>query len=69
MTSYAENSVTVLGLGPMGRILAGAFLNAGLSTTVWNRTPGRYRELVERGAVRARWAREVVEVLGQCVRR
>ncbi|MEH0938437.1 NAD(P)-dependent oxidoreductase [Micromonospora psammae] len=58
MTSYAENSVTVLGLGPMGRTLAGAFLNAGLRTTVWNRTPGRDRELVERGAVSARSAEE-----------
>jgi hypothetical protein len=26
MTSYAKDSVTVLGLGPMGRTLAGAFL-------------------------------------------
>ncbi|WP_371780929.1 NAD(P)-dependent oxidoreductase [Streptosporangium subroseum] len=55
MTSYTEQSaVTVLGLGPMGRALAGAFLDAGLRTTVWNRTPGRDRELVERGAVGAR---------------
>ncbi|MFI0189720.1 NAD(P)-binding domain-containing protein, partial [Streptomyces sp. NPDC017082] len=43
-------AVTVLGLGPMGRSLAGAFLGAGLRTTVWNRTPGRDRELTERGA-------------------
>ncbi|MDP9867986.1 MULTISPECIES: NAD(P)-dependent oxidoreductase [Streptosporangium] len=52
MPSHTEQSaVTVLGLGPMGRALAGAFLDAGLRTTVWNRTPGRDRELVERGAV------------------
>ena len=69
MTSYAKNSVTVLDLGPMARTLAGAFLNACLSTTVWNRTPGRDRELVERGAVGARSAPEVVEVLGRCVGR
>nr|WP_311132530.1 NAD(P)-binding domain-containing protein [Nonomuraea gerenzanensis] len=51
MPSSAEQSaVTVLGLGPMGRALAGAFLDAGLRVTVWNRTPGRDRELVERGA-------------------
>ncbi|MFF0890007.1 NAD(P)-dependent oxidoreductase [Streptomyces sp. NPDC001046] len=43
-------TVTVLGLGPMGRALAGAFLAAGLRTTVWNRTPGRERDLLERGA-------------------
>ncbi|MEU0477954.1 NAD(P)-binding domain-containing protein [Streptosporangium sp. NPDC006013] len=61
MTSHTEQSaVTVLGLGPMGRALAGAFLAAGLRTTVWNRTPGRDRELVERGAVGARSAEEAV---------
>ncbi|MFI6292269.1 NAD(P)-dependent oxidoreductase [Nonomuraea sp. NPDC050790] len=54
MNSHIEQSaVTVLGLGPMGRALAGAFLDAGLRTTVWNRTPGRDRELIGRGAVSA----------------
>ncbi|WP_169983879.1 NAD(P)-dependent oxidoreductase [Microbispora sp. H10836] len=48
-----QSAVTVLGLGPMGRALAGAFLDAGVRTTVWNRTPGRDRELAERGAVGA----------------
>ncbi|WP_306333792.1 NAD(P)-dependent oxidoreductase [Streptomyces sp. KL118A] len=52
--------VTVLGLGPMGRALAAAFLAAGVPTTVWNRTPGRDGELVERGALRARTAEEAV---------
>ncbi|WP_156727464.1 NAD(P)-dependent oxidoreductase [Streptomyces apocyni] len=47
------SSVTVLGLGPMGRALTTAFLEAGLRTTVWNRTPGRDKELVERGAISA----------------
>ncbi len=56
----ADAAVTVLGLGPMGRALAGAFLDAGLRTTVWNRTPGRDRELVERGAVGAGSAAEAV---------
>ncbi|WP_329196108.1 NAD(P)-dependent oxidoreductase [Streptomyces sp. NBC_01435] len=61
MPSHTEQStVTVLGLGPMGRSLAGAFLDAGLRTTVWNRTPDRARELVERGAVGARSAEEAV---------
>ncbi|NYI05972.1 NAD(P)-dependent oxidoreductase [Allostreptomyces psammosilenae] len=61
MSSHSEQSaVTVLGLGPMGRALAGAFLNAGLRTTVWNRTPGRERELVERGAIAATSAEEAV---------
>ncbi|MFJ2188965.1 NAD(P)-dependent oxidoreductase [Kitasatospora sp. NPDC087861] len=55
-----QSAVTVLGLGPMGRALAGAFLDSGLRTTVWNRTPGRERELVERGAIGARSAQEAV---------
>ncbi|MFF9001247.1 NAD(P)-dependent oxidoreductase [Streptomyces achromogenes] len=53
-------AVTVLGLGPMGRSLAGAFVEAGLRTTVWNRTPGRDRELTERGATAAATAEEAV---------
>ncbi|MEU0335619.1 NAD(P)-binding domain-containing protein [Streptomyces sp. NPDC006193] len=53
-------AVTVLGLGPMGRALAGAFLAAGLRTTVWNRTPGRDRELTARGAAGAGSAEEAV---------
>ncbi|XRQ09975.1 NAD(P)-dependent oxidoreductase [Actinomadura welshii] len=57
---YEQSAVTVVGLGPMGRALAGAFLNAGLRTTVWNRTPGRDLDLVERGANRARSAEEAV---------
>lgn len=61
MSSHSEQSaVTVLGLGPMGRALAGAFLDAGLRTTVWNRTPGRDAELVARGAVAAPTAAEAV---------
>ncbi|MFI6884271.1 NAD(P)-dependent oxidoreductase [Streptosporangium canum] len=61
MTSHTEHSaVTVLGLGPMGRALANAFLDAGLRTTVWNRTPGRDRELAERGAGSARSPEEAV---------
>ncbi|GAA4964917.1 NAD(P)-binding domain-containing protein [Yinghuangia aomiensis] len=46
----SQSAVTVIGLGPMGRALAGAFLAAGARTTVWNRTPGRAGELAERGA-------------------
>ena len=55
-----ESTVTVIGLGPMGRALAGAFLDAGLRVTVWNRTPGRDRELVDRGATSAASAAEAV---------
>ncbi|GAA2260311.1 NAD(P)-binding domain-containing protein [Streptomyces atrovirens] len=55
-----QPSVTVLGLGPMGRALAGAFLDAGVRTTVWNRTPGRDAELTGRGAVAASSPEEAV---------
>ncbi|MFI8521778.1 NAD(P)-dependent oxidoreductase [Streptomyces sp. NPDC085481] len=59
-SSPEQSAVTVIGLGPMGRALAGAFVAAGVRTTVWNRTPGRDRELVERGAVGAASAAEAV---------
>ncbi|MEU7034980.1 NAD(P)-binding domain-containing protein [Streptomyces sp. NPDC046237] len=62
-----QPSVTVLGLGPMGRALAASFLDAGLRTTVWNRTPGRDRELVARGAVGAGSAEEAVAGSGLTV--
>ncbi|GHH27932.1 NAD(P)-dependent oxidoreductase [Streptomyces lanatus] len=61
MPTYDHDSaVTVIGLGPMGRTLAGTFLDAGLRVTVWNRTPGRDRDLVERGATSAASAAEAV---------
>jgi 3-hydroxyisobutyrate dehydrogenase-like beta-hydroxyacid dehydrogenase len=60
VTDPASASVTVLGLGPMGRALAAAFLDAGVRTTVWNRTPGRDAELVARGALAAGSAEEAV---------
>ncbi|MFI6744393.1 NAD(P)-dependent oxidoreductase [Nonomuraea sp. NPDC050451] len=46
-------SVTVIGLGPMGQAMAGAYLDGGYEVTVWNRTPARAYDLVARGARRA----------------
>ncbi|MFG2912426.1 NAD(P)-dependent oxidoreductase [Kitasatospora sp. NPDC048298] len=46
----SKRSVTVIGLGPMGQAMAGAFLDAGYEVTVWNRTAARAGELVARGA-------------------
>ncbi|TYB96591.1 NAD(P)-dependent oxidoreductase [Micromonospora sp. WP24] len=46
-------AVTVIGLGPMGRAMAGALLRAGHPVTVWNRTPNRADDLVAAGARRA----------------
>ncbi|MFC4611564.1 NAD(P)-dependent oxidoreductase [Streptomyces maoxianensis] len=53
-------SVTVIGLGAMGQALAGALLDAGHLTTVWNRSQGKGDELVARGAVRAATAEGAV---------
>ncbi|MFD4988225.1 NAD(P)-dependent oxidoreductase [Streptomyces sp. NPDC058372] len=52
--------VTVLGLGRMGRALAAAFVAAGHPTTVWNRSPGKAAELVDRGATLAGSVEEAV---------
>ena len=49
MTSV-PTPVTVLGLGAMGSALAGALLDRGHRTTVWNRTVDKATPLVERGA-------------------
>ncbi|MFE2407338.1 NAD(P)-binding domain-containing protein [Kitasatospora sp. NPDC059408] len=59
-TTLARTAVAVLGLGPMGRALAGALLAAGHPTTVWNRTPGRDADLLARGARSAASAAEAV---------
>ncbi|GAA1384764.1 NAD(P)-binding domain-containing protein [Pseudonocardia kongjuensis] len=45
--------VTVIGLGPMGRAMAGALLAAGHPVTVWNRTAARAEPVVAAGAVLA----------------
>ncbi|MFD0382199.1 NAD(P)-dependent oxidoreductase [Streptomyces stramineus] len=49
----SKSPVTVVGLGPMGQALAGAFVEAGHPTTVWNRTAAKAEALVARGAVLA----------------
>ncbi|MFI2209935.1 NAD(P)-dependent oxidoreductase [Streptomyces sp. NPDC020141] len=53
-------AVTVVGLGPMGRAMAGALLDAGHPVTVWNRTASRADALVARGAVLAPTAAEAL---------
>ena len=65
--SRTRASVSVLGLGPMGRALASAFLTAGHPLTVWNRTPGRAGDLPERGATVAASATETVRARGVVV--
>ncbi|MGW7053557.1 NAD(P)-dependent oxidoreductase [Streptomyces sp. NPDC054887] len=48
-----SQSVTVIGLGPMGQAMAAAYLDRGYEVTVWNRTPSRADALVARGATLA----------------
>ncbi|MFF4168602.1 NAD(P)-dependent oxidoreductase [Streptomyces sp. NPDC001744] len=48
-----KKSVTVIGLGPMGQAMAGAFLDHGYDVTVWNRTASRADAAVARGATLA----------------
>lgn len=57
----APAPVTILGLGPMGRALAGAFLKAGHPTTVWNRSAGKADSLVSQGACLAGTAAEAAQ--------
>ncbi|MGW1989516.1 NAD(P)-dependent oxidoreductase [Embleya sp. NPDC001921] len=61
MNNETATPVTVIGLGLMGRALAGAFLKAGHPTTVWNRTTARADTLVAEGA---RLAPTVGDALG-----
>ncbi|MBQ1097005.1 NAD(P)-dependent oxidoreductase [Streptomyces sp. b94] len=60
MNENTDTPVTVVGLGLMGRALAGAFLAAGHPTTVWNRTASKADQLVAEGA---RWAPTVGDAL------
>lgn len=56
-----RQSVTVIGLGEMGRALAGIFLKAGHRVTVWNRTAAKSAELVAAGAAATTSVREAIE--------
>lgn len=45
--------IAFLGLGRMGRAMAGHLLDEGHQLTVWNRSPGKAGDLVARGATEA----------------
>jgi 3-hydroxyisobutyrate dehydrogenase len=49
----ASTPVAFLGLGTMGSAMAANLARAGFPLTVWNRTPGRDRELLDLGAATA----------------
>ncbi|MEU9865455.1 NAD(P)-binding domain-containing protein [Streptomyces sp. NPDC047971] len=55
-----RTTVSVIGLGEMGRALAGAMVTAGHPTTVWNRSAAKADELVALGAQRAATVEEAV---------
>jgi len=52
--------VAFLGMGRMGRLTAAHILSAGHELTIWNRTPGKAADLVERGAQEAGSVEEAV---------
>ncbi|MCC3768462.1 NAD(P)-dependent oxidoreductase, partial [Streptomyces sp. UNOC14_S4] len=56
----SRQSVTVIGLGPMGTAMAEAFLAAGHRVTVWNRTAAKADGLVAEGAERAATVEEAL---------
>ncbi|WP_189106178.1 NAD(P)-dependent oxidoreductase [Streptomyces camponoticapitis] len=51
--SAGAPAVTVIGLGPMGRAMAGAYLDKGYEVTLWNRSADKAGELVAGGATLA----------------
>src|SRR5258705_13738299 len=53
--------VAVLGMGRMGRALAGRLLDGGHRVTVWNRSPGKAGELVSAGAREAHSVADAVD--------
>ena len=59
--------VTMIGLGAMGSALARAFIRAGHSVTVWNRTADRMQPLVSLGATAARSAADAALASPICV--
>ncbi|HSN12160.1 MAG TPA: NAD(P)-dependent oxidoreductase [Propionibacteriaceae bacterium] len=63
-SAESREKVAFLGLGRMGRILAGHLLDAGHHVTVWNRSTGAEGDLVSRGASSASTAAEAVAGAG-----
>lgn len=49
----SKQSLTLVGLGPMGSAMADAYLAKGYEVTVWNRTASKAEPLVAKGAVLA----------------
>ncbi|MET9297358.1 NAD(P)-binding domain-containing protein [Streptomyces sp. NPDC003077] len=58
--SDTQQSVTVIGLGPMGQAMVSTFLERGYQVTVWNRTASKADPLVAKGAVLAATVQEAL---------
>ncbi len=58
MSAAEKPAVGFLGLGEMGRPMVGRLIAAGYEVTVWNRSPGREKDLVAAGARAAASAAE-----------
>ncbi|WP_040833702.1 NAD(P)-dependent oxidoreductase [Nocardia brevicatena] len=58
--NHDSTSVSVLGLGRMGSVIAETFLRNGHRTTVWNRSPGKIDRLTAQGATAADTAVDAV---------
>lgn len=56
----ATTSVTVIGLGPMGRATVEVLLEAGYEVTVWNRTRSKADAAADQGAVSAATSADAV---------
>lgn len=56
----SKQSLTVIGLGPMGQAMVHALLGQGHEVTVWNRTASRADAVVARGAVLAKSAEDAL---------
>ncbi|WP_040509420.1 NAD(P)-dependent oxidoreductase [Gordonia soli] len=56
----ASQTITLIGLGPMGQAMTSALLSDGRSVTVWNRTAARADQVVAAGATLADTPAEAV---------
>lgn len=56
----SKESVTVIGLGPMGQAMVNTFIDTGHPVTLWNRTPSKAEPLVARGATLAPTIRDAL---------
>ncbi len=67
MPDGQTTTLAVLGLGTMGRGMAGSALRAGIPTVVWDREPQAVGPLAELGAVVAPSAAEAVKDVGVAI--